>query len=120
MAKGLRWVYPPACKTDGLEAVPEGQKRRYVAHFVSKLTDADGLQLVAAGSESEQAETQHWLDTATACGYVPEREQTALLEKCTRGRSNAWNHDGKARKVVQTVQLICLPPSVLRHLSSVI
>ena len=30
------------------------QKRRYVAHFISKLTDADG----------EQAETQHWLDTA--------------------------------------------------------
>jgi four helix bundle protein len=36
------------------------QKRRYVAHFVSKLTDADG----------EQAETQHWLDTAGACEYL--------------------------------------------------
>jgi four helix bundle protein len=31
------------------------QKRLYPAHFVSKLTDADG----------EQAETQHWLDTCT-------------------------------------------------------
>src|SRR5438067_8961320 len=50
------------------------QKRRYVAHFVSKLTDADG----------EQAETQHWLDTATACNYVSEREQDALLAKCSR------------------------------------
>jgi four helix bundle protein len=48
------------------------QKRLYVAHFVSKLTDADG----------EQAETQHWLDTATACNYVSEREQDALLAKC--------------------------------------
>jgi four helix bundle protein len=50
------------------------QKRRYVAHFVSKLTDADG----------EQAETQHWLNTATACNYFSEREQDALLAKCSR------------------------------------
>ena len=50
------------------------RKRRYVAHFVSKLTDADG----------EQAETQHWLDTATACNYFSEREQDALLAKCSR------------------------------------
>ena len=35
-------------------------KRRYIAHFVSKLSDADG----------EQAETQHWLDTAVACSYI--------------------------------------------------
>jgi four helix bundle protein len=55
--------------------IAEGwQKRRYVAHFVSKLTDADG----------EQAETQHWLDTAGACNYVSEKEQTALLGKCKR------------------------------------
>ena len=33
------------------------QKRRYIQHFVSKLSDSDG----------EQAETQHWLDTAFAC-----------------------------------------------------
>ena len=36
------------------------QKRRYQAHFVSKLTDADG----------EQAETLHWLQTAFECGYI--------------------------------------------------
>ena len=35
-------------------------KRRYRAHFVSKLTDSDG----------EQAETQHWLDTALECKYI--------------------------------------------------
>jgi four helix bundle protein len=35
-------------------------KRRYVAHFTSKLSDADG----------EQAETQHWVDTALLCKYV--------------------------------------------------
>ncbi len=35
-------------------------KRRYEAHFVSKLTDAD----------AELQETLHWLDTATACEYL--------------------------------------------------
>ena len=42
------------------------QKRRYVAHFVSKLTDADG----------EQTETQLWLGTATACNYFSEKNKT--------------------------------------------
>ena len=35
-------------------------KRRYPAHFLSKLTDSDG----------ELQETLHWLDTAQACGYL--------------------------------------------------
>ena len=35
-------------------------KRRYPAHFLSKLTDADG----------EVQETSHWLATAFACGYL--------------------------------------------------
>ncbi len=47
----------------------EGAKRRYPAHFKSKLTDADG----------ELQETQHWLDTAKACGYVKESECADLL-----------------------------------------
>jgi four helix bundle protein len=50
------------------------QKRRYAAHFVSKLTDADG----------EQAESQHWLETAAACHYVSEDEREILSEKCSR------------------------------------
>ena len=50
------------------------QKQRYLAHFVSKLTDADG----------KQAETQHWLDTALACNYLTEREEKGLLGKCSR------------------------------------
>ena len=37
-------------------------KRRYEAHFISKLTDAD----------AELQETLHWLDTARACDYVKE------------------------------------------------
>jgi four helix bundle protein len=48
------------------------QKRRYIAHFVSKLTDSDG----------EQAETQHWIDTALACGYVTADVHMKLLGKC--------------------------------------
>jgi four helix bundle protein len=35
-------------------------KRRYVAHFTSKLTDADG----------ENLETQTWLNFAQDCGYL--------------------------------------------------
>lgn len=48
------------------------QKRRYKAHFVSKLTDAD----------SEQAETQHWLDTALACKYISLDLNNKLGSKC--------------------------------------
>lgn len=50
------------------------QKRRYVAHFTSKLTDADG----------EQAETQHWINSAAACGYINEKQQQSLMDKCLR------------------------------------
>ena len=63
-----------ASRSVGANLAEAWQKRRYIAHFVSKLTDADG----------EQAETQHWLDTAGACNYVSEKEQTALLGKCKR------------------------------------
>jgi four helix bundle protein len=43
-------------------------KRRYPAHFLSKLTDSDG----------EIQETLHWLETARACEYVTEPEFTIL------------------------------------------
>jgi len=53
--------------------IAEGwQKRRYAAHFVSKLSDADG----------EQAETQHFLDTSLACGYVSPEDHRRLLGRC--------------------------------------
>jgi four helix bundle protein len=47
-------------------------KRRYVKHFVSKLTDADG----------EQNETQHWIETARDCRYLNEIETTVFLRRC--------------------------------------
>lgn len=43
-------------------------KRRYPAHFTSKLTDADG----------ELQETQHWLMRARAYGYLPQAAYDAL------------------------------------------
>ncbi len=56
----------------GANIAESWQKRRYVAHFISKLSDADG----------EQAETQHWLDTSFACEYISTEEHKRLLEKC--------------------------------------
>ena len=49
-------------------------KRRYIAHFLSKLSDAD----------AEQAETQHWLDTSLKCKYISSAEHQNLLDKCKR------------------------------------
>lgn len=52
------------------EATPsEGAKRRYPAHFLSKLTDADG----------ELQETLHWLKTANACEYVSAADHERLI-----------------------------------------
>lgn len=48
------------------------KKRRYPAHFVSKLTDSDG----------EQAETIHWLNTSLACGYLTEDIHQDLMNRC--------------------------------------
>ena len=45
-------------------------KRRYVAHFTSKLTDADGTNL----------ETQTWLNFARDCGYLEERDFAKLCQ----------------------------------------
>ncbi len=44
------------------------RKRRYVAHFVSKLSGAD----------SEIGETQAWLDFAVRCGYLSRIDFDAL------------------------------------------
>ena len=47
-------------------------KRRYEAHFISKLTDCDG----------ENSETDTWLDYAKDCGYLIEDDYIRLSEKC--------------------------------------
>jgi four helix bundle protein len=47
-------------------------KRRYEAHFVSKLTDSDG----------ENSETDTWLDFAKDCGYLSEEDHYRLAGEC--------------------------------------
>ena len=61
---------------------PEGAKRRYEAHFASKLTDCDGLWLVADGSERENTETDSSLDFALACGYISPAQHKGLTTRC--------------------------------------
>lgn len=68
-------------------------KRRYPAHFLSKLTDADG----------EIAETRHWIATAHACGYLNDHERDSLafqLEKV----------GGLYGGMIQKYRQFCLPP----------
>jgi four helix bundle protein len=47
------------------------RKRRYVAAFVSKLSDAD----------AESGETMVWIDFAKACGYLNDVQSTSLEKK---------------------------------------
>ena len=47
-------------------------KRRYEAHFVSKLTDCDG----------ENSETDTWLDFSNSCGYLSDEQHRYLINEC--------------------------------------
>jgi four helix bundle protein len=47
-------------------------KRRYEAHFISKLTDSDG----------ENSETDSSLDFARDCEYISADEHQVLMDKC--------------------------------------
>lgn len=49
------------------------RKRRYMAAFISKLSDA----------EAEAAETQVWLEFAVKCGYMPRDTAATLYETYT-------------------------------------
>ena len=51
-------------------------KRRYEAHFLSKLTDCDG----------EANETDSSLDFAKDCGYISAETHEVLVSKCTEVR----------------------------------
>jgi four helix bundle protein len=46
-------------------------KRKYELHFISKLTDAD----------SEQLETQHWIEISEECNYIDSEKSIILLHK---------------------------------------
>ncbi len=47
-------------------------KRRYPAHFVSKLTDCDG----------ENIETDTWLDFARDCNYITDKHHKEMTSIC--------------------------------------
>jgi four helix bundle protein len=47
-------------------------KRRYEAHFITKLTDSDG----------ENSETDTWLNFAKDCGYLAEDDHQRLKDRC--------------------------------------
>ena len=52
--------------------IAEGyRKRRYPAHFISKMTDAD----------MENSETIVWLDFALGCGYIDNQTNLALSQQ---------------------------------------
>ena len=47
-------------------------KRRYEAHFISKLSDCDG----------ENSETEAWLDFAFDCKYLSPDDHVRLIQDC--------------------------------------
>ena len=57
-----------ASRSVGGQIAEAWAKRRYVRHFITKLTDADG----------EQQETQHWTIVAFDCGYITREEAQRL------------------------------------------
>jgi four helix bundle protein len=67
------------------------RKRRYEAHFISKISDAD----------MENSETQVWLDFARACAYISRavhRELTNMSEEVGRMLNHMIQHPEKYRR----------------------
>ena len=61
-----------ASRSVGANISESWAKRRYPAHFISKLSDADG----------ETEETVHWIETAYACKYISEETKDGVVLKC--------------------------------------
>lgn len=60
-----------ASRSIGANLAESWAKRRYSAHFLSKLTDAD----------AELQETKHWVDIVESCNYLDKLESKALREQ---------------------------------------
>ena len=60
-----------AARSVGANIAESWGKRRYEAHFVSKLSDAD----------TENHEVEHWLLTAHGDGYLTAEEFSSMLEE---------------------------------------
>jgi four helix bundle protein len=73
-------------------------KRRYVNHFISKLTDADG----------EQYETQHWIEIASDCNYINQEEAAEFFRQCSSiGRM--------LHSMIAKADQFCLKPESTEH-----
>jgi four helix bundle protein len=68
-------------------------KRRYINHFISKLTDSD----------SEQYETRHWIDVALDCGLVTTDEWKSVVTKCDEINI-------KLNAMISKAELFCFKP----------
>lgn len=55
----------------GAQIAEAWAKRRYINHFISKLTDSDG----------EQQETQHWIEIAFDSEYISQKQCDYFIEK---------------------------------------
>ena len=75
----------------GAQIAEAWSKRRYVGHFVSKLTDAD----------AEVQETKHWLEVARLCGYLSERKTAQLKAEWASIGRMLQSMIGKARSFCQ-------------------
>lgn len=64
-------------------------KRRYRAHFLSKLSDCDG----------ENGETDTALDFALACGYLSKAQHRELTSACNEIGKNARFNDPAPRPI---------------------
>lgn len=56
----------------GAQIAESWGKRKYENHFILKLTDAD----------SEQDETQHWIEVSKECNYINEETKKQLMSNC--------------------------------------
>jgi len=67
-------------------------KRRYEAHFISKLTDAD----------AENSETDTWLDFALDCQYITYDEHKDLTSRCIKTGAMIGGMFHKASSFIQS------------------
>ena len=67
-------------------------KRKYLKHFVAKLTDA----------EAELNETEHWIETAQKCGYISSLSRDKLKKECSDIRKLIGGMISKADSFIKT------------------
>ncbi|WP_026951204.1 four helix bundle protein [Algoriphagus mannitolivorans] len=80
-----------ASRSIGAQIAESWAKRRYVNHFISKLTDSD----------AEQYETRHWIEVAYDCDLVSIEELNSILIKCE-------NINRKLNAMINKANLFCI------------